>query len=344
MHTRSMPLPAGVDRDPCVMTEDIAAVFLARAHAWYAAAGITVERVISDNGSCYRSKAGPRPALPLTPGCTPTTITGDTPHSRASHPPAASPTSLDRTASLLMAAPAECACEETTRWTARIRWPSPQSGPHTGDTDSLAALLGQHPGLASEQIHGTRTPLHVAADWPGYFPAGPATVRLLIGAGADPNVVVTDGTQGETPLHWAASSDDADVAAALISGGADIERPGGSIGTRWTMPSDMGAGTSPPPRAAWRAGQQALARRRPGPHAAGGGFPRRLPAPSPGDITEAFWQACHGGQRRTAERLLASGADPDATPGHSDQTAAQIAAKPGTQRENLVTWLHDRLQ
>jgi transposase InsO family protein len=37
-------------------TKDTAAAFLARAHAWYAAAGITIERVISDNGSCYRSK------------------------------------------------------------------------------------------------------------------------------------------------------------------------------------------------------------------------------------------------------------------------------------------------
>jgi transposase InsO family protein len=36
-------------------TKDTAAAFLARAAAWYAAAGITIERVISDNGSCYRS-------------------------------------------------------------------------------------------------------------------------------------------------------------------------------------------------------------------------------------------------------------------------------------------------
>ena len=38
-----------------------------------------------------------------------------------------------------------------------------------GDTNALRNLLSQHPGLACEQIHGTRTPLHVAADWPGYF-------------------------------------------------------------------------------------------------------------------------------------------------------------------------------
>jgi transposase InsO family protein len=36
--------------------KDTAAAFLARAHAWYAAAGITIERVLSDNGSCYRSR------------------------------------------------------------------------------------------------------------------------------------------------------------------------------------------------------------------------------------------------------------------------------------------------
>jgi transposase InsO family protein len=36
-------------------TKDTAAAFLARAAAWYAAAGITIERVLSDNGGCYRS-------------------------------------------------------------------------------------------------------------------------------------------------------------------------------------------------------------------------------------------------------------------------------------------------
>jgi hypothetical protein len=31
------------------------AAFLARAHAWYAA-GITIERILSDNDACYRSR------------------------------------------------------------------------------------------------------------------------------------------------------------------------------------------------------------------------------------------------------------------------------------------------
>lgn len=212
----------------------------------------------------------------------------------------------------------------------------------TGDTTSLASLLSQHPGLACEQIHGTRTPLHVAADWPGYFPAAPATVRLLIEAGADPNAD-TGGDRAETPLHWAASSDDADVADALISGGASIETPGGSIGT----PLDNAVGYG-----CWNVARllvQKGARVDKLWHAAALGIMPRVeellavtPAPSADDITEAFWQACHGGQRRTAERLLASGADLNGTPGYSDQTAAEVAAEPGTQRENLITWLHER--
>jgi transposase InsO family protein len=36
---------------------ETAAAFLARAHAWYAGHGIAVERVLTDNGGCYRSKA-----------------------------------------------------------------------------------------------------------------------------------------------------------------------------------------------------------------------------------------------------------------------------------------------
>ena len=34
------------------------------------------------------------------------------------------------------------------------------------------------------------------------------------------------------------------------------------------------------------------------------------PLPAEGDVTQAFWAACHGGQRGAAEALLARGADP----------------------------------
>ncbi len=36
--------------------KETAVAFLHRAYAWYAAHGITIERILSDNGSCYRSR------------------------------------------------------------------------------------------------------------------------------------------------------------------------------------------------------------------------------------------------------------------------------------------------
>jgi uncharacterized protein len=105
-----------------------------------------------------------------------------------------------------------------------------------GDVEAIQRLLRNDPALATARFigrgGGTGTPLHIVTDWPGYFPNGPAVVRLLISAGADPNALTTGhgsepGPGSETPLHYAASSDDVDVAEALIDGGADIEVPGG---------------------------------------------------------------------------------------------------------------------
>ena len=112
---------------------------------------------------------------------------------------------------------------------------------HAGDVEAVQRLLRSHPALVTARLgskeSGSATPLHLVTDWPGYFPNGPQIVRLLIDAGADPNALTTrrgaetTGPGDETPLHYAASSDDADVAEALIDGGADIEKPDGSIGT-----------------------------------------------------------------------------------------------------------------
>src|SRR5690348_13283176 len=108
-----------------------------------------------------------------------------------------------------------------------------------GDVEAVRRLLRDDPALASARLTGknggSETPLHVVAGWPGYYPNGPEIARLLIGAGADTEARTEgrgdDPGPGETPLHWAASNDDADVAEALIEGGADIEAPDGSIGT-----------------------------------------------------------------------------------------------------------------
>ena len=64
--------------------------------------------------------------------------------------------------------------------------------------------------------------------------------------------------------------------------------------------------------------------------------------PAAQEINHAFWQACHGGQRRAAERLLDAGADLAYHPDYATDTPAQIAASVDTRRSNLVEWLSQR--
>ena len=66
------------------------------------------------------------------------------------------------------------------------------------------------------------------------------------------------------------------------------------------------------------------------------------PAPGQEDLDEAFWQACHGGQRRMAEYLPDRGADINATPDYSDTPAVVVAGQADTMREALVSWLQER--
>ncbi|MBV9473789.1 MAG: ankyrin repeat domain-containing protein, partial [Solirubrobacterales bacterium] len=150
-----------------------------------------------------------------------------------------------------------------------------------GDLDALGRLLAERPELASVRMIGRkgpeggwRTPLHAAADWPGYFPAAPAAVALLLEAGADPNDD-TGGGLPETPLHWAASTDDVDVAVVLIDGGAELEIPGGSIGT----PLDNAIGYS-----CWHVARLLVAR---------------------GATVERLWHAAALGMLARTEQLLA---------------------------------------
>ena len=219
-----------------------------------------------------------------------------------------------------------------------------------GDLETVGRLLAKHPGLARARFvgrkDGTGTCLHMAADWPGYFPNGAEMVRLLVGAGADPNAPTAgadpDG-YAETPLHWAASTDDVDVAAALVDAGADIEALGGTIALGPPLANAVGYGC-------WHVARLLVARgARAGAlweAAAVGDRPRveellaADPPPAADDINEAFWQACHGGQRRMAAYLLARGADINATPDYaSGSTALQVAGQADTQRQVLIDWL-----
>jgi hypothetical protein len=212
----------------------------------------------------------------------------------------------------------------------------------SGDSAALNVLLDKHEGLASARIErhgGTITPLHLATDWPGYYPDGPEVVRILVAKGADANAATEGSGNPETPLHWAASSDDVDVAEALIDLGADVMVPGGSIGT--PLANAVGYGC-------WHVARLLVARGAPVEHlwqAAALGLTRRVvevldAAPATTDeLNHAFWQACHGGQLRTAQVILSLGAEIDATPWHSEQTPLDIAGETDTRRATMTEWL-----
>jgi ankyrin repeat protein len=219
-----------------------------------------------------------------------------------------------------------------------------------GDIPALEGLVERDPGLASARFvgrnDGTRTALHMVADWPGYFPGGPEIVRLLIGAGSDPNARTTGdspvpGPGDETPLHWGASSDDLDVARALIDGGADIEAAQGSIGT----PLDNAVGYRCFHVARLLVERGAVVEREW--QAAALGMLDRLEAllgdrPEDDDVSEAFWHACAGGQRRAAEYLLGLGADVNWEPQYAQGTALDVSTGPTTRQENVTTWLREQ--
>jgi uncharacterized protein len=219
-----------------------------------------------------------------------------------------------------------------------------------GDVETIQRLLRDDPALATAQFVGSRggsgTALHLVTDWPGYFPSGPQIVRLLIEAGADPDARTTrQGSQAgpgdETPLHYAASSDDVDVAEALIDGGADIEVPDGSIGT----PLDNAVGYC-----CWHVARLLVAHGAQVDkawHAAALGMLGRLEEilgndPAAEDVSQAFWHACAGGQRRAAEYLLSRGADLNWEPDYAQGTPLDAADGLGTRQENVISWLREQ--
>jgi ankyrin repeat protein len=99
----------------------------------------------------------------------------------------------------------------------------------SGDVAALNLFLSQNPAAVRARIDGQRTLLHVATDWPGHFPNVRQTILCLVHRGADLNAPF-HGRHSETPLHWAASSDDVEALDALLDLGADIESPGSVIG------------------------------------------------------------------------------------------------------------------
>ena len=216
---------------------------------------------------------------------------------------------------------------------------------HTGRVDVLQQLLAGQPELAAARLGDddpdgmSRALLHVATDWPDHFPNVADSIAALIAAGADVNARFR-GPHEETPLHWAASSDDVDALIALLDAGADIEAAGGVIAGG----TSLGDATA---FAQWGAARTLVAR---GARAslfdvAALGMIDRVNTYLDGldpalrdDIDHAFWSACHGGQLATAQLLAGHGAGLDWLPAWENATPLDVAARACA--HDVIRWLH----
>ena len=214
-----------------------------------------------------------------------------------------------------------------------------------GDVPELERLLAEHGELATARFvdpncGDERTAVHVLTDWPGHVPNGRAMVASLVAAGADVDAAF-GGRHDERPLHWAASSDDVEVLDALVDAGAAIEAPGSVIDGGSPLADAVAFGQ-------WRAARRLveLGARANLWQAAALGLADRLerlldsdPPPQREEITNAFWCACHGGQRAAAERLLERGADIDWI-GHDGLTPLDTALR--SNAHELADWLRSQ--
>jgi len=208
-----------------------------------------------------------------------------------------------------------------------------------GDVAALDALLADHPWLATAQFgdaRAHRTLLHAATDWPGHFPNGAAVVARLVAAGADVSAHCRFDAHTETPLHWAASSDDVVVLDALLDAGADVAAPGAVLGGGTALADACGFGN-------WAAARRLVARGSPVTltEAAALGLMDRVAAALAADppaehITHALWSACAGGQLEAVQVLVAAGGDVDWV-GWEHMTPRQKAAAEGA--ADVVAWL-----
>ena len=189
-----------------------------------------------------------------------------------------------------------------------------------GDLTVLRRLIADDPELARVRIvspdGSTRSLVHIATDWPGHFPNVVGTIAALAAAGADVNARTSphpkDPNCMETPLHWAASSNDVAAVDALLDAGADIEATG-AVFTGGAPLSDavvfanwdaakrlVERGAQPTWWQAAALGMLDIVRAR----------WNEQPPPTRDEITRAFWHACRAAQQNTASFLLERGADP----------------------------------
>lgn len=211
-----------------------------------------------------------------------------------------------------------------------------------GDVTTLRRLLAATPELAALRLprHEGRTLMHVATDWPGHFPNVAETITVLASAGADPNSPSL-GEYSETPLHWAASSNDVEAIDALLNVGADIEAKGAVIAGGTPLADATAFGQ-------WDAARRLVAH---------GASVNLFEAAALGleseverlleselttheSVTSSFWGACHGGHVSTATVLLDHGADINWI-GYDGLTP--FAAAERSECHEVTRWLEQRV-
>jgi uncharacterized protein len=207
-----------------------------------------------------------------------------------------------------------------------------------GDAERIDRLLADDSSLATSVINSC-TPLHLFADAPGHRPNPAAVVAALAAAGADLDAHASGTWHHETPLHWAASNDDAELIDALLDAGADIEHPGSSINGGPPAQSALGYAQWAALRRLWQRGattglSDAAAL---GLMDAVTPLVEATPPPNADDISAAFWNACRAGQLAVAQYLLAHGADLNWNAPWSGETPLDAAR--GKHQASVAAWL-----
>jgi ankyrin repeat protein len=199
-----------------------------------------------------------------------------------------------------------------------------------GALDELARILDADPELASGLVgdeRQARGALHVATDFPGHFPNTAAVIALLVERGADVDARFV-GPHRETPLHWAASTDDVEAIEALVAAGADIEADGAVLTGGSPLDDAVVFGQWNAARRLYELGAQTKLF-----HAAALDLPDRVQellaeTPDADTVTGSLWHACHAGSVATAELLIRAGGDPDWL-GWDDLTPLDVARREG---------------
>jgi uncharacterized protein len=210
-----------------------------------------------------------------------------------------------------------------------------------GDLSRLDELLESNPWLATAKF-GDRechcSLLHAATDWPGHFPSVGESIARIVRAGADVSAPSRFDAHQETPLHWAASSNDVIALDALLDAGADIEATGAVLGGGTALADACGFGNDAAARRLVNRGARTRLQ-----DAAALGLMDRVeaafagePGPDTTSVTQALWSACSAGQAEAAVYLAERGADVNWI-GWDGRTPLDVAERAGA--GPLVQWL-----